>query len=44
MSNSRRWREFITWWNNLDYKGHFDKKELIEAIEKKIEEIKGANP
>ena len=40
MSNSRRWREFITWWQELDDTDYPDQYALIEAINKKIGEIK----
>ena len=39
MSNSRRWREFITWWRELDDTDYGDLYALIEAINKKIDEI-----
>ena len=44
MSNSRRWREFITWWYNtgrvfdLDYMG--EKYVLKKYIDEKIDKIK----
>ena len=47
MSNSARWREFITWWQNisrefdLDYMG--EKYVLRKYIDEKISEIKRKN-
>ncbi len=40
MSNSRRWREFSTWWRGVFAKDYEDKTDLMIAINKKIEEIK----
>lgn len=42
MSNSRRWREFISWWNTVSLEEYLynDTKVLIHAINKKIDEIK----
>lgn len=39
MSNSLRWKLFITWWRELDDTDYGDQYALIEAINKKIEEI-----
>ena len=41
MSNSRRWREFITWWNKTG--SYMLPIEYGELIDDKIEEIKRNN-
>ena len=38
MSNSRRWRNFIIWWNKNKYK--IPEYTFIKSIDEKIEEIK----
>ena len=38
MSNSMRWRKFITWWNDLST-SNMDRVDLEDAIDKKIREI-----
>jgi hypothetical protein len=42
MSNSRRWREFITWWESMKWQfiKQEDMKHLIAIIDHKIAEIK----
>ena len=43
MSNSRRWKEFITWWN--EYKFEVTSPDnIISNIDKKIKEIKERQP
>ena len=41
MSNSRRWKEFITWWRALDDTDYPDQYALIKAINDKIDKIQG---
>lgn len=45
MSNSRRWREFITWWNDYikSQEGCIHICDLEKRIDDKIEEIKRNN-
>lgn len=42
MSNSRRWREFITWWGDMEwqFKKQMEAKHLVEIINQEINEIK----
>ena len=40
MSNQRRWKEFIAYWNTI-YAGNFDcAGDLVYEVNQKIEEIK----
>ncbi len=40
MSNSRRWRQFISWYRTIDPDSFDNPKELMQEIDKKITEIK----
>lgn len=52
MSNGRKWKEFLTWWNNYNYylivainlnPESISKTTIIDAVNKKIREIQTAN-
>ena len=41
MSNSRRWREFITWWNNYYPNcSTYTKEGIINCVNREIDKIK----
>ena len=39
MSNSRRWREFLEWWRDIEING-LSTTELADMIDEKIMDIK----
>jgi len=43
MSNSRRWKEFISWWRSVDSWEWKDVTILREEINNKIDEIQRRN-
>ena len=43
MSNSKRWKEFVTWWRDLSTTGMY-RQDLEQIIDNKIEQIRRAYP